>query len=51
MPFLQRKTWLGHVEFLDNTLWYNPQCSQCKAGWNENYETKEEAIDIWNNRK
>lgn len=49
-PFCKNETVLAHVEFPDKTIWYNPQCSVCKAGWNENFETKEEAINEWNKR-
>jgi ribosomal protein L37AE/L43A len=50
-PFCKGKAWLAHVEFNDGDIWYNPQCSKCNAGWNENYETKEEAIEAWNKRQ
>jgi Lar family restriction alleviation protein len=49
-PFCGGEAILAHVEFLDNTTWYNPQCFNCYGGWNENYETKEEAINAWNRR-
>ena len=50
-PFCKGEAMLAHVKFPDDTFWYNPQCYECKAGWNENYETKEEAITAWNKRK
>lgn len=49
-PFCQGKAWLQHIEYPEDT-WYNPQCSECKAGWMESYETKDEAINAWNERK
>ena len=50
-PFCGEKGWLQNIEFDDDTVWYNPSCSNCNVMWSENYETKEEAIDKWNKRK
>jgi len=47
-PFCGGEAYLTHVEFNDRDVWYNPQCSVCPGGWNESYETKEEAIEAWN---
>lgn len=49
-PFCNEKACLGYIIFEDNDVWYNPQCSECSCGWNQNYETKEEAIKAWNKR-
>jgi Lar family restriction alleviation protein len=49
-PFCNGEAVLAHVEFKDGDIYYNPQCYECNAGWNENYETKEEAIEAWNKR-
>jgi hypothetical protein len=48
-PFCGEEAWLNHVEFNDGDIWYNPSCSKCNGGWNENYSTKDEAINAWNN--
>jgi Lar family restriction alleviation protein len=50
-PFCNSEAWLGHIEFNDYDTWYNPQCSECGVMWKENFETKEEAIKVWNKRK
>ena len=50
-PFCGGKAWLQHIEYPDGDIWYNPQSSECRAGWMENYETKNEAINTWNRRK
>lgn len=50
-PFCEGEAWLQRVEYPDGDVWYNPQCSECNAMWGENYETKEEAIEVWNKRK
>ena len=50
-PFCQSEASLVYIEFNDKTVWYTPQCSQCKAGWQENYETQQEAIEAWNTRR
>jgi len=50
-PFCGGVSVLGRIEFPYNEVWYNPQCSECKVGWQENYETKEEAVEQWNKRK
>jgi formate dehydrogenase maturation protein FdhE len=47
-PFCGEMAWIEHVEFNDCDVWYNPQCSVCLCGWQENYETKIEAIEEWN---
>ena len=49
-PFCHKPAWLVHIDFSDDTTWYRPECSECKCGWKENYEIKEEAIKEWNNR-
>ena len=49
-PFCFSESYLGLVVYPDEDTYYNPQCSVCPAGWNENYETEEEAIEAWNNR-
>lgn len=49
-PFCNKKAWLASIEFRDGDIWFSPQCSECKAMWKENYETKEDAISEWNKR-
>lgn len=50
-PFCNSKAWLGLIVYAIDDVWYTPSCSECKCGWFENYETKEEAIEMWNKRK
>jgi formate dehydrogenase maturation protein FdhE len=50
-PFCGGEASLTHVEFNDGDIWYNPNCEVCNGGWNENYETKEEAVKAWNKRR
>ena len=47
-PFCHQPPELLHVEFADGDVWFRPQCSVCNCGWNENYRTKDEAVDAWN---
>ena len=35
-------------EFDDGDVWYRPECSCCKLGWQENYLTVKEAVEAWN---
>lgn len=51
-PFCQGTSCLQYIVYHIpvRDIWYNPQCSECRAGWNENYETKDEAIAAWNER-
>ena len=39
-----------NVEFNDGDVWYRPECSECKCGWQENYESIGEAVNVWNLR-
>ncbi len=50
-PFCGGEAWLAHIAFNDKDVWYHPECSNCSCGWQENYETTEEAIARWNTRK
>jgi len=47
-PFCNGEAWLLQVNYPDGDRWYNPQCSNCPAGWMKNYETQEEAVEAWN---
>jgi Lar family restriction alleviation protein len=49
-PFCGAEAWLQRIEYEDGDIYYNPQCSECRAGWMESYGTKEEAISAWNVR-
>jgi Lar family restriction alleviation protein len=49
-PFCGSEAILINVKFDDGDIYYRPECSKCKCGWQENYETEDEAIDAWNVR-
>ena len=36
------------VEFDDGDVWFHPECSCCKMGWQENFPTIKEAVEAWN---
>lgn len=43
--------WLVEAFFDDDDTWYRPECRKCMCGWQRNYETEQEAIDAWNDRR
>ena len=47
-PFCKGEAYLTHVKFNDGDVWFNPNYSECNGGWNENFETKEEASQAYN---
>ena len=49
-PFCGGEPWLEQTEYSSGDTWYSPQCSNCKCMWGESYETKEEAVFVWNER-
>lgn len=50
-PFCGGLSVLRHVYFKDGSTWYNPQCeTNACCMWQENFETKEEAVINWNGR-
>lgn len=34
--------------FEDGDVWFRPECSQCKIGFQENFSTVKEAVEEWN---
>lgn len=34
--------------FDDGDVWFRPECSCCKIGFQENYPTVKEAVEAWN---
>lgn len=49
-PFCNGFASIINVEFNDGDVWYRPECSECKCGWQENYESIGEAVNVWNLR-
>jgi formate dehydrogenase maturation protein FdhE len=47
-PFCGEIACITLEEFNDGDIWFRPECSVCECGWQENYETKDEAIEAWN---